>query len=388
MNKLSAKVSPCSTPPPATLHTTSTSGMKPLEECVSVQDSGPSERPCRCPVREILRLAAGMVLGVGMATAWVWAAHGAKHTLTHFNTPFFIFWFCSIWNLLMFPLYYAGYFLRQRQRETPAAHFRRCVRFLGDGEVTVRVLLRFSAPFSVVWSGSGFLYLRALSRMSVTDCSAVMCCNSAFTFLLTWTCLKERFLGVKVVAVILSITGIVMLAYSDGFYSDSITGVALGVGSASCSALYNVMYRKRVGTLDPGPASVLLCCVGLCTLVLHSWVCVLLYITHMEFWPLSQPVPWNTLCTTASLLLVFNVLVNMGGVCTYPVLSTLGFLLTVPASAAVDVWVLEAPPPSDMRLVAFCLISAAFVLLLFPEDWDEKTLQWISSVWSQKTPNT
>ncbi|XP_058268406.1 solute carrier family 35 member F4 [Hemibagrus wyckioides] len=386
MNKLSAKVSPCSTPPPATLHTVSTSEADVrTEECESVQESGPSERPCRCPVKEMLRLVAGVVLGVGMATAWVWAAHNAKHTLTHFNTPFFIFWFCNIWNLLMFPLYYAGYFLTEKHRETPTAQFRKCVRFLGDGEVTVRVLLRFSAPFSMFWSGSGFLYLRALSRMSVTDCSAVMCCSSAFTFLLTWICLKERFLGVRVVAVILSITGIVMLAYSDGFYSDSITGVALGVGSASCSALYNVLYRKRVGTLDPGPASALLCCVGLCALVLHSWVCVLLYVTHIEFWPPSQPVPWNTLCITASLLLVFNVLVNMGGVCTYPALITLGFLLTVPASTAVDVWVLEAPPLGDMRLMALCLISAAFVLLLFPEDWDEKTLQWISSVWSQKT---
>lgn len=41
-------------------------------------------------------------------------------------------------------------------------------------------------------------------------------------------------------AAILSITGIVMLAYGDGFHSDSITGVALGVGSASASALFKV----------------------------------------------------------------------------------------------------------------------------------------------------
>ncbi|KAI5614367.1 solute carrier family 35 member F4-like isoform X1, partial [Silurus asotus] len=382
MNKLSAKVSPCSTPPPAALHTNSTSEMDvKSEECVLMQDPGASDRPCRYPLRTMLRVVVGLVLGVVMATTWVWAAHSAKDMLTHFDAPFFIFWFCSIWNLLMFPLYYIGHFLSYTHGDTPTAHFRRCVRFLGDGEVTVRMMLRFSAPFSLLWCVSGFLYLRALSTISVTDCSSVMCCNSAFTFLLSWICLKERFLGVRVVAVILSITGIVMLAYSDGFYSDSITGVALGVGSASCSALYNVLYRKRVGTLDPASASVVLCCVGLCALVLHSWVCVLLYVTHVEFWPPSQPMPWNTLCTTASLLLVFNVLVNMGGVCTYPELISLGILLTVPASAAVDVWLLEAPPLSDMRLMAFVLISAAFVLLLFPEDWDEKLLQSISSVW-------
>jgi len=34
-----------------------------------------------------------------------------------------------------------------------------------------------------------------------------------------------------------------MLVYGDGFHSDSITGVALGVGSASASALFKVSTR-------------------------------------------------------------------------------------------------------------------------------------------------
>ena len=45
----------------------------------------------------------------------------------------------------------------------------------------------------------------------------------------------------QIVAAILSITGIVMLAYADGFYSESIKGVALAVGSASTSAIYKVL---------------------------------------------------------------------------------------------------------------------------------------------------
>lgn len=38
----------------------------------------------------------------------------------------------------------------------------------------------------------------------------------------------------------MAITGIVMMAYADGFHGDSIIGVALAVGSASTSALYKV----------------------------------------------------------------------------------------------------------------------------------------------------
>lgn len=38
----------------------------------------------------------------------------------------------------------------------------------------------------------------------------------------------------------MAITGIVMMAYADGFHGDSFVGVALAVGSASTSALYKV----------------------------------------------------------------------------------------------------------------------------------------------------
>lgn len=46
----------------------------------------------------------------------------------------------------------------------------------------------------------------------------------------------------------MAITGIVMMAYADGFHGDSFVGVALAVGSASTSALY------KVRTSPPLPA--------------------------------------------------------------------------------------------------------------------------------------
>lgn len=51
----------------------------------------------------------------------------------------------------------------------------------------------------------------------------------------------------------MAITGIVMMAYADGFHGDSFVGVALAVGSASTSALYKV----RVTHSMPAQALVL-----------------------------------------------------------------------------------------------------------------------------------
>lgn len=47
----------------------------------------------------------------------------------------------------------------------------------------------------------------------------------------------------QIVAAIMAITGIVMMAYADGFHGDSFVGVALAVGSASTSALYKVRFK-------------------------------------------------------------------------------------------------------------------------------------------------
>ncbi|XP_077098770.1 solute carrier family 35 member F4 [Siphateles boraxobius] len=385
MNKLSAKISPSSGPLPITIHLHKPASEKDPQEQNLVEDESDVERPSkrwctRWPFQAVRRVTCGLILGACVAVSWAWGTHSAKETLIKHPTPFFIIWFCSIWNILFFPFYYLCHLLTEKQKQLPTTEFRKCSQFLGE-ELTVRIVLKGAAPFSVLWSLSGYLYLLALCRISKVDVSAVICCSQAFTFLLSWIGLKDRFMGVRVVAAVLSITGIVMLVYGDGFHSDSITGVALGVGSASTSALFKVLFRKRVGNVHPGPASVLLSCVGLCSFVLHSWVCVLLYFTHVEYWPPSQHIPWDKLCVMASLMLVFNLLVNLGGMFTYPSLISLGILLTIPASAAVDTFVTGTLHISHVRAAAASIISAGYLMLQLPENWDESTLRWLSALW-------
>nr|XP_046173849.1 putative thiamine transporter SLC35F3 isoform X1 [Oncorhynchus gorbuscha] len=350
------------------------------EECVEKREDSKS-RCARCPLRAMCRAVWGLVLGCCVALAWAVGTHSAKQSLEQLHAPFFTIWFCSTWNLLLFPLYYLGHLLGAEQRQWPTACFRQCSGFLVEEDMTVRVLLKGAAPFSVLWSLSGYLYLLALCRISAGDASAILCCSQGFIFLLSWIGLNDRFMGVRIVAVILSITGIVMMAYADGFHSDSITGVALAVGSASTTALYKVLFRKRVGEVQPGTASVLLSCVGLCCCVLLSWVCVILYLTHVEYWPPIQYIPWDALCVMASLLLAFNVLVNLGSVLAYPSLISLGMLLSIPANSAVDFYVAAAPQLSQVRVAAAAIIGVGYLLLLLPGDWDDSVVHWIEGLW-------
>ncbi|XP_046876894.1 putative thiamine transporter SLC35F3 [Hypomesus transpacificus] len=396
MNRLSAKVSPSPAPSPNLLQLPAPTedGQRQRDGDTDLAEGdrggdleegeaeGGKQGCCaHCRLRAIRRVACGLVLGGCVALVWAGGTHSARLALQLLPAPFFITWFCCTWNLLLFPLHYLMHLLGAGSPHGPATHIRRYAGFLADEPLTVRGVVRGVSPFAVLWNLSGYLYLLSLRHIAPGDACAVLCCSQAFHFLLAWIGLNHHFMGVRIVAAILSITGIVMLAYADGFHSESIKGVALAVGSASTSAIYKVLFKKCVGEEQSGAASVLLTCVGLCSCVLHSWVCVVLYLTHVEYWPLTQHLPWDHLCGTAALLLGFNVLVHLGAELTYPSLLSLGMLLSVPASTVLDIYLGAATQLSQVRVAAAGIIAVGYLLLLLPEHWDERVLGWAEGLW-------
>lgn len=85
----------------------------------------PSKRCCtRCPFRAVRRVMCGLILGSCLAVSWAWGTHSAKETLIRHPTPFFIIWFCSIWNILFYPVYYLCHLLTEKQKRLPTTEFR------------------------------------------------------------------------------------------------------------------------------------------------------------------------------------------------------------------------------------------------------------------------
>ncbi|KAM6960880.1 solute carrier family 35 member F4 [Aplochiton taeniatus] len=332
----------------------------------------------------LLKVLGGLLVVLCVSSSWVGTAQLVKLTFQSFSCPFFLSWFSSSWNLLFFPLYYAGHTATTPDKQTPYQRFRECSRLFGEEGMTLKLFLKRTAPFSILWTLTNYLYLLALRKLSATDVSALYCCHKAFVFLLSWIVLKDRFMGVRIVAAIMAITGIVMMAYADGFHGDSIVGVALAVGSASTSALYKVLFKMFLGSANLGEVAHFLSTMGFFNLVFISCVPLILYLTKVEHWGSLSSLPWGYMCGLAGLWLVFNILVNVGVVLTYPILISIGTLLSVPGNAAVDVLKHEVIF-SVVRLTATCVISLGFLLLLLPEEWDSVTLRLLASLADQKT---
>ncbi|KAK0150187.1 putative thiamine transporter SLC35F3 [Merluccius polli] len=251
---------------------------------------------------------------------------------------------------------------------------RECCRFFGDDGLTPKVFFTKVAPFGLLWILTNYLYLQALRKINTTDASALFCCNKAFVFLLSWIVLRDRFMGVRIVAAILAIAGIVMMTYADGFHSHSVIGITLVVASASMSALYKVLFKMVLGSAKFGEAALFLTVVGGANFVFISFVPVILYFTHVEYFASLEDMPWGYLCGVAALLFAFNILVNFGIAITYPTLISLGIVLSVPVNALVDLYTCEIHF-NTVRLIAVFIICLGFLMLLLPEDWDQCIIQ-------------
>ncbi|XP_053155278.1 putative thiamine transporter SLC35F3 isoform X2 [Hemicordylus capensis] len=353
-----------------------------------------------CSVTQLKKFFWGVVVVLGVCFSWSGSTQLAKLTFKKFDAPFTLTWFATNWNFLFFPLYYIGHVLKSAEKQSPQQRYRECCQFFGDNGLTLKAFFTKAAPFGVLWTLTNYLYLHAIKKINTTDVSVLFCCNKAFVFLLSWIVLRDRFMGVRIVAAILAIAGIVMMTYADGFHSHSVIGIALVVGSASMSALYKVqngnaelclfvqqdtqmkefntvhffysqaLFKLLLGSAKFGEAALFLSVLAVFNILFVTFIPVILYFTKVEYWSSFDAIPWGSICGFSVLLLTFNILLNFGIAITYPTLISLGIVLSVPVNAVVDHYSSDIVFNS-VRVIAIVIIGLGFLLLLLPEEWDE-----------------
>ncbi|KAF6274788.1 solute carrier family 35 member F3 [Rhinolophus ferrumequinum] len=344
-------------------------GPGPAEAPAGAEAGRANRSGCRCSGPQLRKLSWGLAVVLCVCASWAGSTQLAKLTFQTFDAPFTLTWFATTWNCLFFPLYYAGHVCKAADRQSVKQRYRECCRFFGDNGLTLKVFFTKAAPFGVLWTLTNYLYLHAIKKINTTDVSVLFCCNKAFVFLLSWIVLRDRFMGVRIVAAILAIAGIVMMTYADGFHSHSVIGIALVVGSASMSALYKVLFKLLLGSAKFGEAALFLSILGVFNVLFITCIPVILYFTKVEYWSSFNDIPWGNLCGFSVLLLTFNIVLNFGIAVTYPTLMSLGIVLSVPVNAVVDHYTSEIVF-NGVRVIAIIIIGLGFLLLLLPEEWD------------------
>ncbi|KFZ68366.1 Solute carrier family 35 member F4, partial [Podiceps cristatus] len=153
---------------------------------------------CQSCASTFLKLIWRFLIILSVSSSWVGTTQFVKITYETFDCPFFMTWFSTNWNIMVFPIYYSGHLATAQEKQSPIKKFRECSRIFGEDGLTLKLFLKRTAPFSILWTLTNYLYLLALKKLTATDVSALFCCNKAFVFLLSWIVLKDRFMGARV----------------------------------------------------------------------------------------------------------------------------------------------------------------------------------------------
>lgn len=85
-----------------------------------------AERQTRCQscTSTFLKLIWRFLIILSVSSSWVGTTQFVKITYETFDCPFFMTWFSTNWNIMVFPIYYSGHLATAQEKQSPIRKFR------------------------------------------------------------------------------------------------------------------------------------------------------------------------------------------------------------------------------------------------------------------------
>lgn len=332
----------------------------------------PSDNPGGADCRQIAyKMLLGTLLTVLIAFSWAGQTQFTKsaYTGTGFYAPFFLVWFGTLWMILCYPIYLAG--------------FASCARFTDGDRLTVMQKMKTDAfvfsevplsmksagvvlSFTVLWIACNYAASQAIGHIPAAEFTVLFSCNSAMVFILSFFVLKEKFTIPKVCSILLCIAGVVCVSYDEGLKSFTVIGVISSVVSAFLAAVYKVGFKKIVGDANFGQVSLFMTCLGLANALIFWPIMVGLAVSHTEQIDL-RTAPWGFIVGSSVLGFIFNLMINIGIAVTYPLFVSIGMFIGIPLNTLID-YLARGVRYSTLDVVGIVLIIISFLIILIPFD--------------------
>ncbi|XP_061183186.1 solute carrier family 35 member F3-like [Saccostrea echinata] len=303
-----------------------------------------------------------------LAVTWVTSTQLCQETYVpnQFHSPLLCMYFWTVWLLLFYPAYVAIELILSKGDFPVKQTLRENILIYGPynfhpGHFAIKTI-----TLCFLWGVTGYSYVRALdpSFLGATDISALFSTNHTFVYMLSWIVLFEKFVPLRVIALILSISGVVLFAYADGLGSHSTWGVVLAICSSSSLAVFKVLFKKWIGRLGFGQLSMFLSIMGLGNLLMLWPVIIGLQYSGVEY--IRANVPWNQLFGTAALMIVFQFLSNYTECLTNELVTGLGMVVAVPMCAVSD-YIWRNRHFNGMKFSGVVLSTLGLILVLMPD---------------------
>ncbi|GAB1599406.1 putative thiamine transporter SLC35F3 [Argonauta hians] len=329
----------------------------------------------------------GVFISIILGGLWVGFTQFSKNTYSDsFTAPLIVVYFHTSWLVVFYPVYISVVFIVARGSIQLKQLYSENLKIYKEETKLIRFSLRTCA-YCFIWAISNYSYIRALQHLDSVDIIALYSTNQSFVYMLSWIVLFEKFIAIRILAIIFSITGIVLFAYADGFGTYNMWGVVLAVVSASAAAVYKIFCKKFIGEINFGKISLFLSLVGL-TNILVLWPFVLLfYFTKTEYFD-WHAIPWTPICASAAFTTAHQLVFNYSGVFTIPFFIETALLFGIPLGAIADI-VWRKSIFTGMKISALIFIEIGLLLTILPEGWHHHVIRgyrFIKKLFTKQTP--
>ncbi|KAJ0411610.1 hypothetical protein ATCC90586_004079 [Pythium insidiosum] len=238
------------------------------------------------------------------------------------------------------------------------------------GHLGIRSIIKISAIISPLWFIANFTYNQSLNMTSVTSSTIVSSTSTVFTFLLSVCALREPFVWMKLVGVVLCMLGNITTIFKDsGAASDASSAQDHVVGDlvALFAAFMYGVYTTAIRRLIPDEESVSIA-LFFGFLGVINFVVLFPFVVTFHYAGIES---LSGLTSEIVLLLVLkglfdNVLSDYlwarAVLLTSPTVATVGLSLTVPFAILSD-YMFHQMVPGVVTLLASLLVVSGFVLI-------------------------
>ncbi|KAK9470146.1 uncharacterized protein V1510DRAFT_370869 [Dipodascopsis tothii] len=230
---------------------------------------------------------------------------------------------------------------------------------------------RLSLEFCLLWFFANWFSNACLSYTSVASATILSCTSSFFTLAIGSLFRVERFTRIKIVAVAVSLLGVILISTQDSSSETEATedthsagaivlGDLMSLASAAVYGLYTTLLKLRIGDESRINMQLFFGFVGLCNLLLLWPALVVLHVTGAE--TIEAPPTarvWLIVIVNAMSTLVSDYVWILAILMTSPLVVTVGLSATIPLAMLGDFVF------NDHVVGAFYFLGAALVCVAF-----------------------
>jgi drug/metabolite transporter (DMT)-like permease len=238
-------------------------------------------------------------------------------------------------------------------------------------------ILKISLLFACLIGIPGYIWYIAVNLTTMAELTAIYNTSCFWAYLFSIILLDESIRAEKIIAIFLSIAGVVIMTLSDSkdnghFSIVTLMGDLLSCFGALMYGLYQVLYKKLGSPPTPSFlfANTLTGLIGVHTFF-FLWIPIpLLHFTGIEIFELPDSGTFGYILLIALAGVFFNASFMLVIALTSPLFCAIGIMLTIPIVAWVDLITINTPITVNTVVGSFCILIA-FVLLSWTNIKDE-----------------